>query len=91
MGLPGFTAEVSIYGATRAWVRLLTSGHGAGSIAPQQIGTGVDVDYWQNVAENMAVCPPPICGRDAYGVCHCKTSLISGEFGGPLNQHLPAG
>jgi hypothetical protein len=85
MRLPGFTAEFSIYRTSRVYAQFPASGSAAGPVAPQAVA-GVDVDYYQYVAQQYINCKPPFCGY-VNGQCHCVTALLPT---GPLSQHTPA-
>ncbi len=91
MRLPEFTAEASVYRASRLYTGFYTraSQPDASSVTAQQLVGGVDVDFWQGVAQRMIDCKPPFCGYDQNGQCHCTTDMLLG--GGVLHQNPSAG
>jgi hypothetical protein len=69
MHLPEFTADASLYrtGAKYRGYATGTNGPTANSVEAQSLNRGWS--WW---------CPPPLCGRDEFGQCHCL-SVIGGS------------
>jgi len=71
MHLLEFTAEASLYrtGAKYTGYSTNTNGHAANSVEAQFVIRGWS--WW---------CPPPFCGRDEYGQCHCLSVIGGSSF-----------
>lgn len=73
MRLPEFTAEASLYRASKYFGFSMGAGRPRASSVTPQSYFGVDLDYFEWVAFQYFSCLPPLCGRDNRGQCHCLT------------------
>jgi hypothetical protein len=74
MRLPTFTAEVSLYRGDATYTGFCTGENGSwtGLVAPQFSTVGLGT-WWLWVPD--LDCPPPFCGRDQHGHCHCLSVM----------------
>ena len=74
MRLPKFTAETSLdrFGAKYSFFSARADWPEAAAVTAQALVAGRSgLGFW--------FCPPPFCGRDEYGRCHCLTVTFGGE------------
>ena len=80
MRMPGFTADIALSRSRKRYSLAvarspLVGGETVIPAAPPQF----DESFWDWWVAQTTTCLPPLCGRDAYGRCHC----LAVKFYGP--------
>ena len=75
MAQPGFTAEASLHSVGKAYQGAVAQPHSTpqAGVVPQQKPAANSVEAQYAIGGWSWWCPPPFCGRDEYGHCHCLT------------------